>query len=167
MIKINQLLIAVFASLLLVSCGEAEQLGTKSLSVQTTAVGPLFEGVNTSTIEFDVKTILPKNVNKEDVSEVKIKKISLTLDTARFPVPKSFTVLLASPNNSMKECGFGKESEIKNGKFIVSLAKNQEFVTDLFKDQSQTLVIDFNLSEDWDDDYIIGAEVEWDIQINK
>ena len=94
-------------------CGESEPIQTDLQKLETIAVGPLFEGVNTATVEFDIQKILPIGVKKEQLTEVRIKGIQLSLVNKEAPTPNSFTVLLASPNTSMKECGFLKEESIK------------------------------------------------------
>jgi hypothetical protein len=135
--------------------------------LETIAVGPLFEGINTATVEFDIQNILPKEVKKEQLSEVRIKSIQLSLSDSAAPVPNSFTVLLASPNTSMKECGFIQEESIKLDNYTVSLAKEQEFLEEILQDKMQTLVIDFDLNEEWFDDYTITASIDWELKFKK
>ncbi len=146
-------------------CGESEPIQTDVQKLETIAVGPLFEGVNTATVEFDVQKILPTGVKKEQLTEVRIKGIQLSLVNTEAPTPNSFTVLLASPNTSMKECGFLKEESIKINNYKVSLAEEQEFLVEILQDKMQTLVIDFNLEGDWYDDLSITAAIDWELKI--
>jgi hypothetical protein len=106
-------------------------------------------------------------VKKEQLSEVRIKSIQLSLSDSAAPVPNSFTVLLASPNTSMKECGFIQEESIKLDNYNVSLAKQQEFLEEILQDKMQTLVIDFDLNEEWFDDYTITASIDWELKFKK
>jgi hypothetical protein len=89
------------------------------------------------------------------------------LSDSAAPVPNSFTVLLASPNTSMKECGFIQEEAIKLDNYNVSLAKKQEFLEEILQDKMQTLVIDFDLNEEWFDDYTITASIDWELKFKK
>ncbi len=146
-------------------CGESEPIQTDVQKLETIAVGPLFEGVNTATVEFDVQKILPTGVKKEQLTEVRIKSIQLSLVNTEAPTPNSFTVLLASPNTSMKECGFLKEESIKINNYKVSLAEGQEFLVEILQDKMQTLVIDFNLEGDWYDDLSVTAAIDWELKI--
>ena len=146
-------------------CGESEPIQTDVQKLETIAVGPLFEGVNTATVEFDFQKILPTGVKKEQLTEVRIKSIQLSLVNTEAPTPNSFTVLLASPNTSMKECGFLKEESIKINNYKVSLAEEQEFLVEILQDKMQTLVIDFNLEGDWYDDLSITAAIDWELKI--
>ena len=159
-------LIALTA-LVLWGCGKSESIQTDVQKLETIAVGPLFEGINTATVEFDIQNILPKEVKKEQLSEVRIKSIQLSLSDSAAPFPNSFTVLLASPNTSMKECGFILEESIKMNNYNVSLAKEQEFLEEILQDKMQTLVIDFDLNEEWFDDYTITASIDWELKFKK
>jgi hypothetical protein len=64
-------------ALVLWGCGKSEPIQTDVQKLETIAVGPLFEGVNTATVEFDIQKMLPKEVKKEQLSEFKIKSIQL------------------------------------------------------------------------------------------
>ena len=155
------------AALVLSGCGKPELIQTDVQKLETIALGPLFEGVNTATVEFDIQKVLPKEVKKEQLSDVRIKSIQLSLSDSAAPVPNSFTVLLASPNTSMKECGFIQEESIKMNNYNVSLAKEQEFLEEILQDKMQTLVIDFDLKDDWFDDYTVTAAIDWELKFKK
>ena len=157
----------VLSVLILWGCGKSESIKTDLQKLETIALGPLFEGVNTATVEFDIQKMLPKEVKKEQISEVRIKSIQLGLRDSSAPVPNSFTVLLASPNTSMKECGFIKEEAIKMNNLNVSLAGDQEFLVEILQDKMQTLVIDFNLEAEWFDDLTVSADIDWELKIKK
>ena len=159
--------ILALSVLVLWGCGKSEPIQTDVQKLETIAVGPLFEGVNTATVEFDIQNVLPKEVEKEQLSEVRIKSIQLSLLDSAAPVPNSFTVLLASPNTSMKECGFIQEESIKMNNYNVSLAEEQEFLVEILQDKMQTLVIDFDLKEDWFDDYTVTATIDWELKFKK
>ena len=154
-------------ALVLWGCGKPEPIQTDVQKLETIALGPLFEGVNTATVEFDIQKVLPKEVKKEQLSDVRIKSIQLSLSDSAAPVPNSFTVLLASPNTSMKECGFIQEESIKMNNYNVSLAKEQEFLEEILQDKMQTLVIDFDLKDDWFDDYTVTAAIDWELKFKK
>jgi hypothetical protein len=51
--------------------------------------------------------------------------------------------------------------------YSVSLAKEQEFLVEILQDKIQTLVIDFNLEEDWFEDLAIRADIDWKLKIKK
>jgi hypothetical protein len=153
--------------LVLWGCGKSEPIQTDVQKLETIAVGPLFEGVNTATVEFDIQKVLPKEVEKEQLSEVRIKSIQLGLADSAAPVPNSFTVLLASPNTSMKECGFIQEESIKMNNYNVSLAEEQDFLLEILQDKMQTLVIDFNLEGEYFDDYAVTAAIDWELKFKK
>ena len=159
--------ILALSVLVLWGCGKSEPIKTDVQKLETIAVGPLFEGVNTATVEFDIQKVLPKEVKKEQLSDVRIKSIQLSLSDSAAPVPNSFTVLLASPNTSMKECGFIQEESIKMNNYNVSLAKEQEFLEEILQDKMQTLVIDFDLKDDWFDDYTVTAAIDWELKFKK
>lgn len=159
--------ILALSVLVLWGCGKSEPIQTDVQKLETIAVGPLFEGINTATVEFDIQKVLPKEVKKEQLSEVRIKSIQLGLLDSAAPVPNSFTVLLASPNTSMKECGFIQEESIKMNNYNVSLAGEQEFLVEILQDKMQTLVIDFDLKEDWFDDYTVTATIDWELKFKK
>ena len=159
--------ILALSVLVLWGCGKSEPIQTDVQKLETIAVGPLFEGVNTATVEFDIQKVLPKEVKKEQLSEVRIKSIQLGLADSAAPVPNSFTVLLASPNTSMKECGFIQEDSIKMNNYNVSLAEEQDFLLEILQDKMQTLVIDFDLKEDWFDDYTVTATIDWELKFKK
>lgn len=159
--------ILALSVLVLWGCGKSEPIQTDVQKLETIAVGPLFEGINTATVEFDIQKVLPKEVKKEQLSEVRIKSIQLGLVDSAAPVPNSFTVLLASPNTSMKECGFIQEESIKMNNYNVSLAGEQEFLVEILQDKMQTLVIDFDLKEDWFDDYTVTATIDWELKFKK
>ena len=153
--------------LVLWGCSKSEPIKTDVQKLETIAVGPLFEGVNTATVEFDIQKVLPEEVKKEQLSEVRIKSIQLGLADSTAPVPNSFTVLLASPNTSMKECGFIQEDSIKMNNYNVSLAEEQDFLLEILQDKMQTLVIDFNLEGEYFDDYAVTAAIDWELKFKK
>ena len=167
---INTFLKTQFIALLVIvlwGCGKSEPIQTDVQKLETIAVGPLFEGVNTATVEFDIQKLLPGEVKKDQLSEVRIKSILIGLSNSEAPVPNSFTVLLASPNTSMKECGFIKEESIKMNNYQVSLAEEQDFLVEILQDNMQTLVIDFDLKEDWFDDLTVTAAIDWELKFKK
>ena len=79
--------ILALSVLVLWGCGKSEPIQTDVQKLETIAVGPLFEGVNTATVEFDIQNVLPKEVEKEQLSEVRIKSIQLSLLDSAAPVP--------------------------------------------------------------------------------
>ncbi len=158
-------LFVVFA-LIFVSCSSTESFDTKVQKIDLVAVGPLFEGVNTAVVDFDFQEVLPEGKMKSQLDEVVLKSVKLFIDTATLPFPNSFTLSLASPNTSMKECGFLNEPKSNNkGKFEIRLATEQDFLSEILQDKKQTLVVDFNLAEDWYDDYSIIAELDWEVKL--
>ena len=55
----------------------------------------------------------------------------------------------------------------KTGEVSLTLAEDQSFVEAILRDPSQTLVIDFDLSEDYFDNWTFDVTVEWDLSINQ
>ena len=58
---INSFLKTQFIALLVIvlwGCGKSEPIQTDVQKLETIAVGPLFEGVNTATVEFDIQKLL-------------------------------------------------------------------------------------------------------------
>lgn len=158
----------ITSSAILVSCGETELAAMKTQQIKIEVEGPLFEGVNTGTFDFNFQDVLPEGKQKEAVEEALLKSVKIIVDTASFPVPSSFTLSLASPNTSMKECGFLNEAKLNSeGKYEIKLAKDQDFLSDVLQDKSQTIVVDFNIAEDWYDNYSIKAEIDWEIKLKK
>jgi hypothetical protein len=49
----------------------------------------------------------------------------------------------------------------------VILAKEQEFLLEILQDKIQTLVIDFNLEEEWFEDLAVRADIDWELKIKK
>jgi len=149
--------------LLLLSCGTVTTLEVPNQKISVKAVGPLFEGVNTATANFNFKDLLPQNTDLKSIHSAKIQEFKLVPIVDEFPENKGFTALLASPNSSMQEFGFS--SALKTDESNFKLAENQEFLIEILKDSSQTLVIDFTLTEDLYDNLEFEAEIKWSIQL--
>lgn len=165
---IRKILAASFVVTLLMACGELESIKTEPQNITLEAVGPLFEGINTATFDFNFQDVLPDGKTKESLGDVLFKSVKLKVDTGEFPAPTSFTLSIASPNTSMKEFGFLNDVKLdENGQYLIQLTNEQEFLIKALKDKSQTLVVDFNLTEDWYDNYTVTAEIDWDIKLKK
>ena len=140
----------------------------KTQQVEFTSEGPLFEGVNTGTFDFNFQDVLPDGKQKETVKDALLKSVKLIVDTTNSPEPSSFTLSLASPNTSMKEFGFLNDVKLNSeGKYEIQLAEDQDFLSEVLQDISQTIVVDFNIGEDWYDNYFISAEIDWEIKLKK
>lgn len=147
------------------SCGTITTLEIPNQKITVKATGPLFEGVNTAIANFNFKDLLPENTDLKDIHSAKIQDFKLVPIGDEFPENKGFTALLASPNSSMQEFGFS--SALKTDESNFKLAENQEFLIEILKDSSQTLVIDFTLTEDLYDNLEFEAEIKWSIQLKK
>lgn len=160
-------LISKFSALLLVvaalsSCGDVDTIKITTTNLNAFATGPLFEGVNTASADFKFEDFLPENIKKENIQTVKIQAISITPVVAESPKPSGYTLLLASPKTSMQAFGF-----YKNGDTAVSLTNDQTFISDIMKDEKHTLVIDFNIAEDYYDNYTFGTKIDWLLTVKK
>lgn len=151
--------------LLLYACGTVTTLEVPDQKIVVKAVGPLFEGVNTATASFKFKDLLPGNTDLSTIHSVKIEQFKLVPLGEGNPENKGFTALLASPNSSMQQFGFSTTS--KTDTLTFSLAENQDFLNDVLKDSTQTIVLDFNLAEDLYDNMEFEAQIQWNIQLKK
>ena len=156
-----------FFSVLLfnVACNNAVPIEVNPLQVKAEATGPLFSGINTATADFKISEILPDGVKQDQIAKAQIKSITLRSIGEGVPNVLSYTALLASPNQEMSQVAFLNDQ--KTGEVSLTLAEDQSFVEAILRDPSQTLVIDFDLSEDYFDNWTFDVTVEWDLSINQ
>lgn len=151
--------------LLLSACGTVTILEVPDQKITVKATGPLFEGVNTATASFNFKDLLPEDTDLSTIHSAKIELFKLVALGDGNPENKGFTALIASPNSSMQQFGFSTTSNTDTLNF--SLAENQDFLNDVLKDSTQTLVLDFSLAEDLYDNMEFEAQIQWNVQLKK
>lgn len=151
--------------LLFTNCENAKPIETETQKLTATAEGPLFSGINTATAEFNISAVLPEGIKPENISSAKISSININSLVENPPTINSFTVLIASPKQEMTQVAFlnDKDKAEKN----MSMAEDQSAVTAVLKDESQTLVIDFDLSEDWLENWNFEVEIKWEITVSQ
>lgn len=137
----------------LASCSSSEELEWSTSSVTISAVGPLFEGSNTGTFEwsYDLVEEIDGLDNLEDILNARLVSIELTPDDV--DVLEDVTIQLAGEKTGMQKIAF------MNADGNVQVAEKQENLASFFLDNYPTLVADFNLLDDWYDDYNIEAKL--------
>lgn len=145
----------------LTSCSTKETIEIKEHKLQATATGPLFTGVNTATADFSIKEVLPNGYKAEKIVEAKIKSVKIRPEQKETPEVLAYTALLSSPEESMNQFAFLNTPDKMEAS--LNIAEEQDFITEIIKDSNQTLVIDFNINEDWYEDWIFDVVIDWEI----
>lgn len=152
----------IMFSMFLISCGSVTDIEVPLQKLKVKSAGPLFEGVNTATCDFNIQDILPETVKLENIHSVSIASFEIIPIGTDYPEIKGGTTLIASPTTSMQE--FGLVSDVSTDAIKLKLTENQSFLVDILKDNSQTLVFDFTISEDYMDNMEFEAQIKWKIQ---
>jgi hypothetical protein len=161
---LGHILLGIFC-ISIISCSSPKPIEIGEHKIQATATGPLFTGVNTATADFKIQDLLPEGVDIEQLSSAKIKSIIVRPESESAPEVLSYTTLLSSPEEDMNQFAFLNQPDKTTAS--LTIAEDQSFIIDMLKDSSQTLVIDFNLKEDWYEDWIFDVVIEWELTITK
>ena len=162
--KLFHAVLLTLASISFFGCNNSKPLEIGEHKLQATATGPLFTGVNTATADFKIQDLLPEGIDANNITSAKITSITVKPEAESAPEILSYTTLLASPDQEMSQIAFLNQPDKK--KASLSIAEDQSFVLDMLKDSSQTLVIDFNLEEDWYDDWIFNVIIQWELTVS-
>ncbi len=151
--------LSLFFAALLVGCSPSEQLEWSTSKVTISAAGPLFEGSNTGTFDwsFDLVEEIEGLDNMENILEARL--LSIELYPEDVDVLEDVTIQLAGEKTGMQKIAF------MNSDGSVQVADKQENLASFFLDNYPTLVADFNLLDDWFDDYIIEAKLVFELKI--
>ena len=154
-----------FFSIVFLACDSGVPLEIDKQHIVAQAKGPLFSGLNTATIDFKIKEFLPVDVEISQIASARLKSLAVNPIGEGLPSVSSYTVLVASPNQEMNQIGF--LNAVQEGEASLVIAKEQPFMKDILKDPSQTLVIDFDLAEDYFDNLTFELTLEWEIHVTK
>ncbi|MCC5917930.1 MAG: hypothetical protein JJU02_11460 [Cryomorphaceae bacterium] len=151
--------IAALGFILFQSCSPTEQVEFHSGTITLTAMGPLFEGSNTATFEWDID-MLKMVSGLEDVNDIKKARLTeITISIEDAALVENLTIQLASKNYGMQKVGF--MDAVQN----VQVADKQENLASFFQDEYPTVVADFNILEDYYDDFVIEAELMFELTL--
>ena len=147
-------LITIFSA-----CTSSQQMEWTTDKVSIVATGPLFEGANTGTFDwsFDLAAALEGLEKVEDLMEARLVSIELIPEAAE--VLEDITIQLAGEQAGMQKVAF------MDAAGNIQVAEKQENLASFFQDNYPTLVADFNLVEDWYDDYSIEARLTFSFKV--
>lgn len=154
--------IFIFSALavFIIGCSPTEEVEWSTETLSITATGPLFEGSNTGTHGW--KTDLTKAIDGLDDLKnlVEARLISIEIKPEDVDVLEDVTIQLAGEKTGMQKIAFMSAGG------VVQVANQQENLASFFLDNHPTLVADFNMLDDWFDDYIIEAKLTFLFKIN-
>ncbi|WP_019038596.1 hypothetical protein [Psychroflexus tropicus] len=172
--KLKYLSIALIGFILIlnVSCAadtETHEVTTPVLDLK--AVGPLFEGSNTSTAtwEFSLNDLFPQVEGDIVVDKARITSITVKPRADMdFPKVGKMVMEMKSKYTSMTRIGL-LESNIQTDKsYDLQIAGKQEELETAFEDERITFVGDFDmLQEDFYDDVVFDLQVTFEVETLK
>lgn len=153
----------VFVVFSIMACSGGDKITVENAQLNALASGPLYEGINTATGTLDISAFLPQNTTVNQIQHAKVQ--SLKIVSKESPNIKSLTLLLTSSSISMQKIAFLDEINWKDGEIILNIAQEQEKLDEILKDKSATIVVDFDLAEDWENDWEFECKFNWEITV--
>lgn len=153
---------ALIALLLLAGCAATETKEVTTEALVLTAEGPLYDGSNTATFTWkpDLVAMLGEGYTAADIKSARITAVQFgAVDGAAQDLMSDVTFQLAASGVAMQKVAF--INPLPTGQNLVALqvAENQKGLGDFFKRDEITLVADVNLTEEWDADLALGAQI--------
>ncbi len=163
--------ICIAATAFISSCGSTESVENKSISVEVTASGPLFEGSNTATGTYEVNlselTGIP-NFEASNLGDVSIVSAALKTSNDLNAVGVSQIGLsLTSKNADMQQIAFADEEQIIGNQATFKLAADLKDLAKYFQDDKLTIVTDMILQDDIEDDFSGTVSITLNLEIKK
>lgn len=151
-------------ALIFLSCSSGEKTSMDTSNV-VVASGPLYDGVNTATGTLEIDVFLPENTQKNQIQNATV--LSVTLDNQGKEIPniQSLTLLITSSTIPMQKIAFAENVVWKEGKLELKIAAEQEKLNEIIQDTSATIVIDFDLKEEWEEDLEFKCTINWEITV--
>lgn len=152
-------LIILSLAVSLFGCSSSEEVKWSTESLTVTAAGPLFEGSNTGTYEWDIdltKAIEGLN-DLSQLSEARLVDISVKAEDP--DMVEDVTIQLAGEKSGMQKVAF------MDGSGKIQVAEKQENLASFFQDKYPTVVADFNILDDWFDDFIFDVELTFTFKV--
>jgi|TARA_R110000737_G_scaffold347664_1_gene379702 hypothetical protein len=140
------------ASFFLTSCAPKNETKV-TLQLEALGAGPFFSGPNSLIAEYTVKLSDLKgleNVSKDQIKEIKIKSVSVSLnkeDDIKFDAFTSATLQIVGPNTDMQTVAIKNPIKSKNQEISLEVSDEVDIV-DYFKGKKLSLVLDLNFIED-------------------
>jgi hypothetical protein len=142
------------------STGEISKVDTSNVLIVN---GPLYDGVNTATGLLDINNFLSEKTTKNQIQKATVLSVTLNSEGKVVPNIQSLTLLITSPNISMQKIAFADKVEWNNGKIELKIAAEQEKLNEIIQDKSATIVLDFDLIEEWEEDLEFTCKINWEI----
>ncbi len=142
----------VLSVFLFTACGPKKET-TVTFEVEAMATGPFFSGPNSLIAEYAVNVSDLKgleNVSKDQIKEIKIKSVSVGLNSEEDMNFDSFTnatLQLVGPDTDMQTIAIKNPIKSK-GKEITLQVSNEADIVDYFKGQKFSVVLDLDFVED-------------------
>jgi len=147
-----------------ISCSSGEKTSMDTSNVLV-AVGPLYEGVNTATGALEIDAFLLENTKKNQIQNATVLSVILDSEGKEIPNIQSLTLLITSSSFPMQKIAFAENIEWKEGKLELKIAAEQEKLNEIIQDKSATVVVDFDLKEEWEEDLKLKCSINWEITV--
>ena len=151
----------LLTSILIVGgCSNTEEVTLQTGTITIVATGPLFEGSNTGTYAWDliVEDYISGISGAEDIKEARLQ--SVTLSSSNIDLVSDLTLQMAGEHTGMQKVAY-MDSEGQ-----IQVADKQKNLASFFSDNHRTIVADFNINDDWYDDFEIKAELVFTLQVS-
>ncbi len=159
---------ALLSLVWLASCAPSgEKVEIQNLSIDVVATGPLFEGPNTATFDWDVnlESYLGKAteaITSAQIKAVRIKAKGSDLDA----IAQDFTLQLAANGVDMAKVAHASQAEPNEAFTNLQVAEKQEKLEKFFNQEKITFVLDFDyLEEETYDDIEFSIEVDLEMTV--
>jgi hypothetical protein len=154
-------IILLFTSFIIATaCSNTEEVVFQTGTINILASGPLFEGSNTGT--FDWNLIMEDYIagisGAEDIKEARLQ--SVVLKSTHMNLISDLTLQMAGENTGMQKLAY------MDGEGKIQVANKQKNLASFFSDNHRTIVADFNINDDWYDDFAIEAELIFTLQVS-
>jgi hypothetical protein len=159
--KFTLSLLSIAAILMLSACGSTETKIININSLVLVAEGPLFEGSNTATANWE-NELKDLNVKSAQINSLKI----WAEPQDDMPEIGEIVMEIAAPQTDMFRLGFIKSFNYQEENAL-SLAEDQKKLAAFFKQSTLTFVADIDLPEDYFDDLILKMSAEISLEVSE
>ena len=166
--KVHTRLAIPILLLFLYSCGPSgKKIEVKSIQVELTSTGPLYEGSNTAT--FDWVVDFSKYIDKvpESINQVRFLAVRLTCNNDSLQSKIANPVLqLAAGDLAMAKVAFAEE-KLQTKLSSLKVANEQKNIDEFFKGKKITFVLDYDLmQEELDQDLTFSLDFDLEMYVN-
>jgi hypothetical protein len=162
---LNRLLLFV-ALVAAVACSKPQLVELETPEVTLTAEGPLFDGANTASGNWEID-LAQRQIDPQSIQSARVKSIVISCDSvADLSLLRDITFQITGEGVNMQRVAVLNPVPQGASSLELVVADEQEEIAALLKLPALTLVADVNFTGDRDENLVLKAKVVFEIETN-